>query len=351
MERNVKEKNKTHPTMMDVAKAAGVSKSAVSKALNNKPGASKQLKSQIFEICEKLGYQINFRIQDMVKERINGMTYNIAFVMVGINFSDPAYSQIIDGIATGVNKHNLRLLLERLNGSERVVYDLPPILRDHRVDGFLISGCLNKNMISIIRKLKLPCVVIGSYPEKLLGDLPCIQPDYDAGMNAIIKELKATNHKHPAFVSENITNDHQKQLLRYFKLSLKKYDIPYNRQRIHLGEEANSGALGLMQSQFKQKNLSFDSVVCLDYATSQEISHLAYGHSQKFGVKPITIATTNDVFARHARSVPTIYCDMRMSDIACKSVSLLSDMINSKNISESKLLFPITVSKLQPGLP
>ena len=80
---------------------------------------------------------------------------------------------------------------------------------------------------------------------------------------------------------------------------------------------------------FEQRVLPFDSLVCLDFRTAQEISHLAYGHSREFSTDSITIATS-DAYKRHNPIIPTIYYVNQLAEIAQRGVTSLVDLIHGK---------------------
>ena len=328
-----------HVTMKDVARLAGVSKSAVSKAINNKPDISPKLKKRIREICEKHGYQINFRIQDLVKERITGKTDNIAFVLAGIEFSDPAYSKIIDGIAVGLEGQNLRLLLEPLSGDERSVYDFPPILRDGRVDGFLLSGTLNKPLMKAIRKLDIPFAVLGTYQQNLIGDAVNITVDTSTGIAGIAKVLRRHGRSRIAFFAENPDNFIQELWFKHLKTALKDEGLEFDDALHYENSGAFTGAAPILAPVFERKDLPFDSIVCLDYRTAQEISHLAYGHSREFGVPPIILATS-DAYERHTPLIPTIYYVNRLAEIATRGTAILRELIDGADSKSKTIKIP-----------
>ncbi len=129
-------------TIRDVARACGVSTATVSKALNRKEDVAQTTRERVLDVCERLGYQLNSSIQDLARRGRNGLTRNIALVMVGKPFADPAYARAIDGVSQAADEHGLHLILERLRGDETRLIDLPPVLRDGRVDGMLVTGNL-----------------------------------------------------------------------------------------------------------------------------------------------------------------------------------------------------------------
>ncbi len=341
---NKKKKLKRHLKMEDIAAAAGVSKSAVSKALNNKPDISKKMRTHILKICDEMGYQINFRIQDMIKERKTGMTYNIAFITVESKFSDPAYSQAIDGIAEGVDENDLRLLLERLKGTEQSVYDLPPILRDCRVDGFIVTGKLNVNIINVLSKLDIPYVILGTYDNTIIKDSMNILPDTEAGILELVKIMKKSGYKKIAYFTENYGSFFERKLLQYFKSALEINKLDFCRGAIYKGTGQFSGAFNKMQDIFANKELLFDSILCLNFRTALEISHLAFAHSKKFS-SPLIAIGTDKISPHYDLPVPTIYYNNQFSKAAYIGVTALVNMIKGNNeITSQKILITPEIS-------
>lgn len=76
------------PTIKDIAKIANVSASAVSMALNDKPGLSNKTKQKILEIAKNLDYQPSF----IAKSLIGGRSQTIAFVARSV--ADPFYAEL-----------------------------------------------------------------------------------------------------------------------------------------------------------------------------------------------------------------------------------------------------------------
>lgn len=339
---------KKHVNMLDIAKAAGVSKSAVSKALNHRPDISEKTRKHIFRICEKMNYQINFRIQDMIKERKTGRTHNIAFVKIGSDFSDPAYSKAINGIARGVEEHNLRLLLEHLSGDEKNIYDLPPILRDGRVDGFLLTGQLTPGIVTVLEKLEIPFIVLGTYADTLIHDAITFRPDIRSGLEKIVSALKTNGYRKMAYFTEDPDNFFEKQMLSFFEQSLKEQKLPFQSQLVYTKNGIFSGAHSVMRPVFEQKELPFDSLICLNFRTALEISHLAYGHARQFSTPPPAMATAR-LFAGYTLPVPVVYYDNQFAEIAYQGMATLVKIIDGdRDVPQETLIAP-DVSPLVPA--
>ena len=68
---------KSKVTITDVAKAAGVSNSAVSYALNGKPGVSEKTRKRVLEVADSMGWKPNSAAKALSVAR----THSIGVVM------------------------------------------------------------------------------------------------------------------------------------------------------------------------------------------------------------------------------------------------------------------------------
>jgi len=323
-------------SIRDVAAKAGVSIMTVSRALSNKAVVSEKIKQKVFSSCDELGYQINPSIQDLVRKWRNGHTRNIAFVMVGNEFADPAYARAMDGIAKAINEFDYNLAMACLSGREQSVQHLPPVLRDGRVDGFIVSGELTENMMDIFKKLDKPYVILGNYNEKMSGDSVRIEFNPKSIMLRLVNELKKAGRKKIAYFTENPRNFLEAELIELFIKSMKENQLIPDEQIIYLGSGAFSGAFELLKPIFLQENIPFDSIICLDFRCAQEIANLIFAGSGLGKRAEILLACTRH-FSYHKLPVPAIYCEDMMNEMAYRGVKCLIEMITKGESSPHKI--------------
>jgi LacI family transcriptional regulator len=142
-------------TIKDIASAAKVSATAVSMALNSRPGVSSQTRQRILDIAKKLDYQPNFMARGLVSSRsyIIGLLVN--------NIADAFYSELAHGIEEKANELGYSLLLcntnQTLEGEKRSL----DTLRAKGVDGVIIATVTVEapNISSLIRD-RFPFVLI-----------------------------------------------------------------------------------------------------------------------------------------------------------------------------------------------
>ena len=313
-------------SIRDVAAKAGVSIMTVSRVLNKKAEVSEKVRQSVISACDELGYQINPSIQDLVRKGRNGHTHNIAFVMIGKEFADPAYSRAMDGIAKGITDFNYNLAMASLSGKEKSVQNLPPVLRDGRVDGFIVTGELTEDMMHILKKLEKPYVVLGDYSEKVSGDSVRIELNHNSAMTRLVDELKKAKKKKIAYFTENPQNSFETELMESFTKAMKENQLSLDEELIYAGTGIFSGAFERLKPIFLQKTLPFDSLICMDFRCAQEIANLILMRSG-FEKRPEILLATSRQYSYYKLLIPAIYCEVGLNDMAYRAVKCLVEMI------------------------
>ncbi len=320
--------------MNDVAERAKVSKATVSRVLNGKGVVSPKARTQVIKACEELKYKLNFNIQDLVLKARNGATRNIAFVMVGKEFADPAYAHQIDEISSEVNKRHYHLMLVKISGKEKTVYDLPPILRDERIDGILLTGEITPETVRVMEEMQSQCVVLGNYSSQLLRSLSCVRRNVELPVLDIIKKLAESGKKRIAFVEENYNNFAVQQTLTAYKMALSENGLTFDENICYFGKGPFSGIFNILKPVFECNDLPFDSILCKDLRLAREISHLIIAH---FGLEreiDILLVTTRP-FDYYELPVPTIYLEQSTKTHIEAALQLLIDQIEGRKESQS----------------
>lgn len=341
--------NNSRPSMLQVAEKAGVSKATVSHVLNGKPWVSEETRRKVLQVCKEMNYRINPNIQDLVRESLNGSTRNIAFVMVGFDFANPAYAKLIDGIARGTGENNYHLLFAKLTGAEESIYDLPPILRDNRVDGILVSGEIGPRLMSLFKELNIPHVVLGNYSEGLTRYSSAVEINFGMGVHMAVEQLVAAGKKRIAFFDETQRWHADRVALSSYKEALIDNSCEVDDSIIYIGGGAYEGAMPTLKKVFEQDTLPFDSIFCPDFRSATDISHLMVGRF--WGRKIDIVLVTVRWYDYLNLPVPTIYIDGLVDDMAYQGVKLLLDGLSEGEGYQPRkvLLSPIvTESVLTP---
>ncbi|GAA1272773.1 LacI family DNA-binding transcriptional regulator [Kitasatospora nipponensis] len=190
-------------TMKDIARQAGVSESAVSFALNGRPGVSEATRERVRRVAEELGWQASTAARSLSGE---------GTATVGLVLARPAralgmesfFLQLVAGIQQVLAQRQLGLLFQ-------VVEDLPAECAtyrrwwaEHRVDGVLLVDPRTEDpRLDLLDSLAMPTVVIGGRPGHQ-GSAPTVAHlwvDDSAAMALVVDYLYRLGHRRIAHVA------------------------------------------------------------------------------------------------------------------------------------------------------
>ncbi|NED82394.1 LacI family transcriptional regulator, partial [Streptomyces sp. SID11233] len=129
----------SQPTILDVAALAGVSKSAVSKVFNNRPGISEATRVRILDAAGKLGWSPSASATALRGER----TRTIGLVLgrdADLLTADPYFAELIAGMEQELGPPGYGLQLHLVGDDfvrEEEVYER--LARERRVDAFVLT--------------------------------------------------------------------------------------------------------------------------------------------------------------------------------------------------------------------
>jgi DNA-binding LacI/PurR family transcriptional regulator len=190
---------KQRTTITDVAQAAGVSKSLVSFALNDRPGVSLETRDRILLVADQLGWRPSVRARSLSSDRSFALGLVIARdpeVMSG----DPFFPAFISGIESALAPVGQALVLSVV-GSEAEEEASYRQLADHdRVDGVILTDLRRDDpRIVLVSRLGLSAITIG-HPD-VPSSLPSVTVDDTPGIVAAVEHLVALGHRRIAHVA------------------------------------------------------------------------------------------------------------------------------------------------------
>lgn len=100
------------PTLEDVARSAGVSRSTVSRVITGSPQVSPQVRAQVERIAAELGYQPHTAARALASRRDGA----VALVVVAGErefVADPFYSRVLSGVVDAAQQASLRVCVYR----------------------------------------------------------------------------------------------------------------------------------------------------------------------------------------------------------------------------------------------
>jgi len=153
---------KRSPTLDEVARLAGVSRSAASRAINRSGHASRTTREAVERAVRELGYVPNPTARALATQQSGAVVLAISHHDSEL-FADPFYAQIIAGVSAALERTDLVLMLA-LADSDLGRARLERILRSRRADGIMLMGLHGDDpLYRLAGKNDLP-VVYGGRP-------------------------------------------------------------------------------------------------------------------------------------------------------------------------------------------
>lgn len=152
-------------TIDDVAKAAGVAKSTVSRIINNRPGVKPKTRKLVLEKIQELGFTPNISAQSLKTNRKK----QIALAIDDIR--NPYYPELAWAAEQVARSKDYRLVLVHHYGNSSEEMSIIESSNELHVDGIiLVSINYPKNMKNIIKKSNIPVSLIGDFAEDIPAD-------------------------------------------------------------------------------------------------------------------------------------------------------------------------------------
>ena len=186
------------PTIADIAHRAGVTKAAVSFALNGQPGVSAATRERILAIAAEIGFQPNSAARALTAGRagVFGLVLDRPARTLGI---EPYFMQLISGIQSELAGHHVTLLFTLAEDQDDETELYRQWWAQRRVDGvFVVDLQVNDRRVAVLEKLNMPAVVVGT--PRGSGSLPAVWQDDRAGVESVIRHLAGLGHQRIARV-------------------------------------------------------------------------------------------------------------------------------------------------------
>jgi DNA-binding LacI/PurR family transcriptional regulator len=231
-------------SIKDIAKAAGVSPSTVSRALHHHPRISEATAAHIHHLARKMGYTPSLVARDLVTQQTNTIGLVISCI------SDLFVGDLVIGVEQAARSHGYTVFfISSYRDAEREK-EAVQSLHQRRTTGIIITGSqIDEGYLAMRARFPQPIVLINcpGYPHS-------ISTDNLTGARQAVEHLVQLGHRRIAYVANR--HSHQanldrlagyKAILAHYALSLKRELIVDSDGTLAGGQRAAQQLLALPQ--------------------------------------------------------------------------------------------------------
>ena len=193
------QKRTSRATIRDIAERAGVSKGAVSYALNGRPGVSDVTRERILAIADELGWYPNRAARALSAARADACGLVLARPARTLAL-EPFFMEFISGVESELASRSVALTIQLVRDIREEIAVYRRWWGEHRVDGILMVDLrIEDPRVAELIRLGLPAVVVGGPLEN--GSLPAVWHDETSVVAEAVEYLAALGHRRIAHVT------------------------------------------------------------------------------------------------------------------------------------------------------
>ncbi|MFF4174035.1 LacI family DNA-binding transcriptional regulator [Streptomyces sp. NPDC001744] len=304
--------------MADIARRAGVSKVAVSYALNDQPGVSDATRALIKGIAAELGWRPSSAARALTggRARAVGLAVRRPARTLGV---EPFFMEFISGVESVLSEQSCALMLQMVATQDAEIEVYHRWWGERRVDGVFLMDLRADDdaRIRAVGSIGLPAVAIG--PPGSSGALPAVWSDDGESMREIVRYLTALGHRRIARVAGSAELAHTAVRDAALREACREAGVP-EAVVVHTdytGDEGARAARALLIAPRRPTAIVFDNDIMavaalsvaqeLNLSIPADLSIVAWDESPLTQVvRPMLSAVTRDIGAYGARSATAL---------------------------------------------
>lgn len=207
-------------TISDIAKRANVSRTLVSRVLNNKPGVSPENREKILSIIEETHYIPSGLARSLVLQKTN------AIGVVMDELCNEFFMKLIAGLQDAGEEYGYHMLFCSSRNLAETRMKYVDYFSQGRADGLITYGSNldNEDLFQYMKDQPIPCVFIEGGPED--GSCCRIQIDNEQGAYEATRHLILQNRKNIMHVTGDMNYSASLERLNGFVRAMHDYHIP-----------------------------------------------------------------------------------------------------------------------------
>ncbi|MDY3678351.1 MAG: LacI family DNA-binding transcriptional regulator [Actinomyces urogenitalis] len=185
------------PTIKDIAEVAGVSPSAVSFALNGRPGVSQSTRQRIVAVANEMGWTPNVAARALSASRAGALGLVIARPSTAVS-AERFFFEFIVGMQGELTRAGMSLVLQIVETPAEEIATYRTWWSQRRVDGVVVVDPRSEDQrLPVLAELSLPYVLVG---EVDTSGMPSVLGDEEGMIDGVLTHLVEQGRERIAYV-------------------------------------------------------------------------------------------------------------------------------------------------------
>jgi LacI family transcriptional regulator len=239
------------PTLEQIARAAGVSRSTVSRVVNNEPYVRTEVRERVWEVVDEMGYHPNAAARSLASRRSQILGIVIPRAVNNV-FVDPFFPALLQGLSDAASERGYHLMLSMLSHPSEEEAFYRRALRSQMLDGLIISSAaLDDPLIPRLLKGGFPFVTIGRHPNQPAASY--VDVDNMQGARMAVEHLVNQGRRRIATITGPLETMVGVDRLEGYKAALRAAGAPIENELIARGEFTEPSGYAAMQRLLRAK--------------------------------------------------------------------------------------------------
>lgn len=220
----------------DIAAKAGVSRSTVSRVINNERYVSDRTRQRVLAVIEQVGFTPNPAARALVTQRTHVIGVILPIVPAAL-FGDAYYFPfLLQGISKAVGNYDYSLLLWMGYDDENDGRFHQRIVNDRLMDGVIIASAAHDDfLIEHFLKIRKPFVLV-ERPVHYIDRISYVTVDNAHAAYIIVSHLVALGHRKIGMITGDLTISDGQDRLAGYRQALEAASIQVDEELIIEGE-------------------------------------------------------------------------------------------------------------------
>jgi len=333
-----KEVEMSQLTIEDIARLAGISRSTVSRVINNHPSVRPAVRERVLSVINEQGYAPQAAARQLVTQRTH---------IIGVLFprsahfllDNPIFASIGQGIGQACAQHGYIPMLS-LSLREMEQHMLLNMLRSRHFDGVVLVSSERDDPIQIfLEEAHIPYARIGHDPGRTD---PCyVAIDETEGAYKAVKHLISLGHQRIGVIKGPAWETCTPQRLEGYTRALGEAGLPFDPDLVAEGDWLHTSGYDAMQ-QFLYLPQPPTAVFSMNDMMAAGVLHTLYEHGLRVP-DDIAIVGFDDVPQTRIIIPPLTTIRQPSSEMGLRATEMLIAQLEGKECEPSHLILPTTL--------